>query len=248
MGRWDLDASLFEPGAWFKGSLYPRRCDLSPDGRWLCYFALKNATWDVGDTYVAISRLPWLRALAAWATCGTWTHGFQFTVERSGESSIGKTDHGDAAPCLARFGMRVTSPAQFAVERRRGWREAPDCPPRVRGDIFDQNRNASMVKMQPCGRLLLRVVSLGWAGGEFGGDAIEGLKVSYWLEDGKDLHPLDEIQWADWDRHGRLLVATRSGQLQIRRLEGSRAIIQHEWDLSTLQPTPRLAPAWANGW
>ena len=49
-------------GAWFKGNLYPRRCDLSPDGRRLCYLALKNGPpdvgWDVGAAYLAVSRLP----------------------------------------------------------------------------------------------------------------------------------------------------------------------------------------------
>jgi hypothetical protein len=51
------------------GTVYPQRCDLSPDGRYLCYFAFKgDSTWDLGATYIAISRLPWLTALAAWPT------------------------------------------------------------------------------------------------------------------------------------------------------------------------------------
>jgi hypothetical protein len=45
----------------------PATGDLSPDGRWFAYFALKaSADWELGATYIAISRLPWLTALAGW--------------------------------------------------------------------------------------------------------------------------------------------------------------------------------------
>ena len=59
------------------GTLYPRRSDISPDGRLFGYFALRGSPppW---DTYFAVSKLPWLTALAAWRTGGTWTGGCQF--------------------------------------------------------------------------------------------------------------------------------------------------------------------------
>jgi hypothetical protein len=41
VGRWDLARGRYEPGAWIRSNLYPQRCDLSPHGRWLCYFTLK---------------------------------------------------------------------------------------------------------------------------------------------------------------------------------------------------------------
>jgi hypothetical protein len=44
VGRWDLARGTYEPGAWIRANLYPQRCDLSPDGRWLCYFTLKGRT------------------------------------------------------------------------------------------------------------------------------------------------------------------------------------------------------------
>ena len=57
VGRWDIAAWRYEPGSWLHGTLYPQRCDLSADGRYLCYFALEgNSTWELGDTYIAISR------------------------------------------------------------------------------------------------------------------------------------------------------------------------------------------------
>jgi hypothetical protein len=57
VGRWDLAGQRYEPGAWLLGRLFPRRSDLSPDGRFLCYFAHKpGATWKQGDAYVAVSK------------------------------------------------------------------------------------------------------------------------------------------------------------------------------------------------
>ena len=39
--EWDLKADKFKLGQWFYGSFYPYRCDISPDGRHLVYFAAK---------------------------------------------------------------------------------------------------------------------------------------------------------------------------------------------------------------
>ena len=56
VGRWDLAAGRYEPGAWLGGRIFPRRSDLSPDGQYLCYFAHKpSATWEHGEAYVALS-------------------------------------------------------------------------------------------------------------------------------------------------------------------------------------------------
>jgi hypothetical protein len=59
---------------------------------------------------------------------------------------------------------------------------------------------------------------------------------------------LDDVQWADWSREGELLVATRSGLLQIRSLEGANPRILFEADLSHLEPRPTPAPDWAGSW
>jgi len=101
---------------------------------------------------------------------------------------------------------------QFANERRRGWEEAPDSPPRDPQDFWDQHRNARLQKRQPGGDRLLCLESLGWAGGEFGVDqAVDGMRVAYSLEVDGEVQLLHHLQWADWDREGHLLVATRSG-------------------------------------
>ena len=85
LGKWSIDKMTYEPGAWLHGRVYPQRCDLSPDGRYFVYLAFKpDSTWAVGSTYNAVSKLPWLHALAAWATVGTWSSGdvFHYAIDR----------------------------------------------------------------------------------------------------------------------------------------------------------------------
>jgi hypothetical protein len=243
VGRWDLAAGRYEAGAWLGGRIFPRRSDLSTDGRFLCYFAHKpSATWEHGEAYVALSNLPWVTALHAFATCGTWTRGYYFTED-------GISDNPQDAGLPIPYGLRSIPVVQFANERRRGWTEAPDSPARDPKDAWDEHRNARMRKPQPHGKRVLCVESLGWAGGEFGVDqAVDGLRVRYSLESNSDLELLDDLQWADWSREGQLLVATRSGKLQVRSLDGDHPKVTFEEDLSGLGPNPTPSPPWAQHW
>lgn len=251
VGKWDLVRFEYEPGAWFHGTLYPQKCDLSPDGRWLMYSAMKQgATWAAGDIYEAISRLPWLTALAAWNAGTTYTRGFHFDPT-PGLSQAGDPDVGDATPCVKRYGIRLTRPVQFAVERRRGWVESADTPPRDRGGPWDELRQVEMQKPQPgAGRSWVLRVSGAYGAFRSLPDARD--PASYFLTRGQQLHVLDGIQWADWDAEGRLLVATTSGRLEVRRVDGVKGLTENgplfAVDLSTAVPDPQPPPAWATEW
>ena len=243
VGQWDVARLHYEPGAWLGGRIFPRRCDLSPDGRYLAYFAHKpSATWELGEAYVAVSKLPWLTALHAFATCGTWTRGYFFSKEVA-------TGHSEAPDLPIPYRLQSIPAVQFATERRRGWQESPDCPPRDPRDAWDERRNVRMQRRQPGGHRLLHVESIGHAGGEFGIEqAVDGLRVQYSIEADGQLTLLDDVQWADWDQHGRLLVATRSGNLQVRTVSSGKTQILFEEDLASLAPNPVPAPDWAQHW
>ncbi len=60
---WDREHDTFQIGQWLKGRIYERRCDLSPDGKRMIYFAM-NGKWqsDVGGSWTAISRAPYLNS------------------------------------------------------------------------------------------------------------------------------------------------------------------------------------------
>ena len=244
VGRWDLTKQVYEPGAWLLGRLFPRRSDVSPDGQWLCYFARKpGATWKHGETYIAISKLPWLTALYAFGTCGSWTRGYYFTED-------GSCDDPDKANLPIPYGIKAMPIMQFANERRRGWSEAPDSPPQQTNDTWDEQRNVHMQKRQPGDSRVLHLECLGCAGGEFGvNQAMDGFSICYSLEADGDLEVLDDLQWADWDTAGRLLVATRCGKLQIRTLNNAQRFeTVFEENLSLLKPTPVPSPPWAQIW
>lgn len=250
LGRWDLARLVYEPGAWIRGNLYPQRCDLSPDGRWFCYFTLKaSARWKAGGTYVAISRLPWLTALAAWGTCGTWTRGLHFVEDRD-VWPVGPPDEGDAAPCRRRFGIVFTRPASFAVERRRGWTEAAGSPPRRASDMWDERRAADlkMEKARPGSEGATRLRVQGYFAAFRESSPARTRPVRYEIiEAGKAL-PLEGVQWADWDHEGRLLVATADGKLQVLDCSKKALAVISEVALGHLTPSPSPPPAEAHQW
>jgi hypothetical protein len=242
IGRWDVANDAYEPGAWFRGTVYPQKCDLSPDGRWLVYSAMKvGSDWPAGDVYEAISRLPWLTALAAWNSGTTYTRGMHFTSSKT-DVDVGDPDVGDSRPVHARYGLRWTRPVQFAVERRRGWKESVDTPGRDAGGPWDENRRVEMVKPHPAQAQTLHLD--GRYAAFRAGDPDDG-PPTYWLADGADIEPLDGVQWADWGGDGRLLIATVDDRLQARSTQGETVDVA---DLSHMPPQPVHAPDWAKQW
>jgi len=247
LGKWDVVRSHYDPGAWIRARIYPQRCDLSPDGRWFCYLALKGtAKWNVGLTYIAISRLPWLTALTAWATCGTWTRGLHF-VQDTAVWEAGTPDHGDIAACRRRFGIAVTKPASFAVERRRGWAETPGSPERAPNDMWDEKRadTLRMEKVRPRSGGKIRLMVRGFFAAFRDGQTKDTV---YEVVENCKTHWLKDAQWADWDPEGRLLVATTQGRLQIRDWSNGQMFVRSEVDLSLLSPEPLPPPDAAYCW
>ena len=90
---WHTQTDTFEDGAWFNGRIYSERCDISPDGTKLIYFAAdyrKPAAYDFAgnkatafpETWTAISKVPWLTALCVWPNSGTYFGGGLFPDDR----------------------------------------------------------------------------------------------------------------------------------------------------------------------
>jgi hypothetical protein len=96
---WDLKTDTFTLGQWFKGRIYERRCDLSPNGKHFIYFAM-NGKWhsEAKGSWTAISRSPYLKAVALWAKGDCWFGGGLFTDDRSFWLNGGELDHVLLAP------------------------------------------------------------------------------------------------------------------------------------------------------
>src|SRR6478672_9523285 len=77
---WDRRTDEFQLGQWVRARIYERRCDISPDGRHLIYFA-RNGRWhsETKGTWTAISRVPWLKAVVLYGKGDCWQGGGLFT-------------------------------------------------------------------------------------------------------------------------------------------------------------------------
>lgn len=77
---WERETDQFTVGQWLKGRIYERRSDLSPDGKHLIYFAM-NGKWksEAKGSWTAISRTPYLKALAIFPKGDCWHGGGLFT-------------------------------------------------------------------------------------------------------------------------------------------------------------------------
>ena len=81
---WDRRRDRFELGQWLRGRIYEKRSDLAPDGKHLIYFAM-NGRWSsaTGGAWTAVSRAPYLKAIALYAKGDCWHGGGLFVDART---------------------------------------------------------------------------------------------------------------------------------------------------------------------
>lgn len=186
---WDLETDTFEPGQWFRGSVYPERSDISADGEWLLVF-MGNFRGALG-TWTVLSRPPYFTAVALWPKGDTWGGGGHFL----GRDEIVLRHGPDAARPLIgalpkRFRLHGTTPeteeriARFRAADPRGWhREA--------GEALAWRRQQGDVSLTASWRQGLR----SWDGPVYD---VAGPRTRFTLRG---------IGWADLDRNGDLLFS-----------------------------------------
>ena len=243
---WDRRRDRFEPGQWFRGRVYERRCDLSPDGKLFVSFAAKHGPRRdddaVGEAWTAVSRPPYFTALTLWRNLGTWYGGGAFVSERRLllDATGGQQPHPKFR--LPR-GLKVQPcPADSAPWEQRllrdGWRLLErGFDPRSHRRIGERE---IWQKADPRGRVKLcrQVEDVDFT--RYGGPYHD----SYWLETKDDLIPLPAVTWADWERRDRLVFA-RAGKLFAARWDGDRLDETELFDFNPLQPRTLTAPGWA---
>jgi hypothetical protein len=281
--KWNTDDDTFEYGQWFRGQMYPRRSDLSPDGSLLVYFCAKwsgrrieeaermldkkNAgkpTYDlrlllkrkpkVRDEYTyawtAVSRPPYLTALALWPKGDCWHGGGLFKSNRLlwlNHKPLVAVPHRDHLP----VGLRVEAnpgacgeddPIYSMRLERDGWKRVQDWKYEWAGlgngfrteqpDVLEKAamKNASM-------KLVMR-------------RSISVFKYteSFSVKSDSSEVELRRAEWVDWDYAGRL-VFFRSGRLYAANLSEFPTISETELvDLNPLKPEATVSPEWARRW
>ena len=250
---WNLENDTFVPGQWFKGRIYERRCDLSPDGTLLIYFA---ATYkEPLSSWTAISKPPWFSALALWPKGDGWNGGGYFVGSHAihlDHYPSQDQPHPDFAVNCSRICIKSLTqqhgedaPVWHSTMTRDGW-------VRVHPGTWREHsmKNYSWQAIipetwhKPHRTLPLRIEML-----------IEGLhqKNGPWYAtryrvigpSGEEIRDLGFVDWADWD-HRNDLVYARDGSLYRQTLNmGSSSSERHLADFSQHTFEAIESPDWA---
>jgi hypothetical protein len=254
--RWNTDEDTVERGQWFHGRLYERRSDLSPDGSLLIYFAQKingRTLKDKEYTYAwtAISKPPYLTALALWPKGDCWHGGGSFQtnaiVELNHKPQVA-SPHPEHEPRGLEIKLRQDvhgedDPIYSERLERDGWRLEQEWKVEYRGypDLYRTIQPEIRKKPGLAGTLAIQLTR-----------SIERVDYSEAFAI-VDPHrsssiPIEGASWVDWDQRGRLIIARR-GKVYVGQLTQGGLIEEQELiDLCGGKPTPMASPEWANIW
>lgn len=254
--KWDTSTDRFQPGQWFNGRIFERRSDLSPDGSLLIYFAQKITGRSLKDreythAWTAISRPPFLTALALWPKGDCWHGGGLFrdakTVLLNHKRKVAKPHekhkpcglrvipnrnaHGEDDPIfsqrLDRDGWRLTMKLQF---EGRGY-------PRVFHTIQPEVREKTNPDHTHAIRLARSRENLEYYE-RFALCSLNPPVVSQ----------IDRASWVDWDQRGRLVFA-RDGKIFAASISPGCHLAEEQLaDLNPSRPEAVPPPEWATKW
>lgn len=258
---WNLADDTLERGQWFKGRIYERRCDLSADGELLVYAAASNRP--PLYSWTAISRPPYLTALALWNDPGMWggaLFGDDWTTLRMNnlspvEAPLRPT--GEPLPDALAVSMLgpIMNERELMARRleRDGWRTTSEGT-RVRlarGSPLQSRFDPPAIREKPIGLGGLKLsVQLHGEHETNGPPYVETCQVQD--EHGEGVIDLGRIDWTDVDHTGDVLYAADGC---LFRLSGERiaadprsATSTKIADLNALTFEEVVAPGWARRW
>lgn len=243
--QWDRRTDEFLLGQWLKGRIYERRCDLSPDGTHFLYFAMNGKReGEARGSWTAISRAPYLKALAIFPKGDCWHGGGLWTGDRTYWLNEG---YGESHTVLRDSQLVRRDPRWRPAENYGG--ESPGVYyPRLIRDGWTLN-NADYTEEwhdrihfeKPCpAGWLLRKIAHAQLGAPPG-------KGSYWDEHelyhaaSGVLMPLPQSEWAELD--GERLVWAAEGRLHAASLNPEGLVDQKLlFDFNDMSFKPIAAP------
>jgi hypothetical protein len=246
---WNLKTHTFEPGQWFKGRIYERKSDLSPNGKKLVYFGAKWRWGSELPTYIAISTPPFLTAQVLWATIGTYNDLSMFETDNmlalatySSDSSIKPADGFDVPrPLIVR---RKPWPGHFHILQdhdrliRDGW-------------SVHSGDSIYRAKSEPPPIVYRKPVSGGTRTACLELSALGDAKVFYAVR--IDDNALIDLK-ADWaEARGEDVFFSQGGKLfRTRFARSGKKVVCEPYtllaDFSDMKFEPIEAPKWAKAW
>ena len=245
--RWDTDTDTFTAGDWFHGRIYTRRCDITPDGRHLVYFAAKfwsqrQTQLNFGHSWTAISEMPRLEPLGLWAKEDCWFGGGLFSTDDAVELNERPDTLVDAAG-HHRFQVSWNDRAggeDEPIYRRRLERDGWETVQEIEAEHQGGNRGFETTQVQLRRKRGLRLPTGGapvhrhleatWAIERY-----ESIRTWSVLDEHGTRHPIDGATWADWDQRGRLVVA-RDGSIFAGRFTDGTLTFDQLIDLDAIVP------------
>jgi hypothetical protein len=240
---WDRRRDEFQLGQWLRGRIYERRCDLSPDGKYFIYFAA-NGRWNSESkgSWSAISRAPYLKAIAFFPKGDCWHGGGLWTGKREYWLNGGDSHE------ILRDSTEVSRARAYRPEKNYGG----ECPgvyyPRLARDGWN------LVRYEEKGRWAERhyfekPAGNGWMLRKTAHSRLEHPPGEGCYADGHELirEGSEEVlsfprwEWADVD--GKRIVWTEKGKLFAAKL--ARHGLKDEielWDGNALKFAPLEAP------
>jgi hypothetical protein len=257
-----MNTDTFKSGQWFKGRIYERRCDLSPRGDFLLYFAANYRK--PYRSWSAISRPPYLTALALWPKGDAWGGGGHFTYgnrvalnHRVDEMALANDFTVPKWLAVQQFGERPgwgeDDPIWAERLKREGWVQIGQ------GAVARQDYNAKVWcefsppivwrKPNPVWpkryTLLMSVVGLKERDGPW-------YLIEHSLLGGEGLaEDIGRTDWADWSRSGDLLFAKGGCLFRVVRRNNSLCSVAAAVkiaDFSNDEFEPREAPEEMRHW
>lgn len=250
--RWDTAHDTFEPGQWFHGRIYEKRSDLSPDGTKMIYFAQKINRRTLEDreytyAWTAISKPPFLTALALWPKGDCWHGGGRFETDRRvwlNHRPVAAMPHPNHKP----QGLKVVDNPQAHGEddpvfwprlERDGWKRQQEWDVRWTGRRYLTQQ--PMIHEKPCPNEPMTLVMTS--------SIVEFAHVvEFTVRHNGERITLEGAEWADWDQRGRL-VFTRAGKLLTGSVDENSKVREKELaDFNAWLPDNKKTPAWARRW
>lgn len=253
--RWDTAHDTFERGHWFHGRIYFRRADLSPDGTKLIYFVNKITGRTIKDAeytyaWTAISKPPWLTALALWPKGDCWWGGGLFEDNRRvllNHRPDEATPHKNHQPkgLIVHPNPRAhgeDNPIYSERLTRDGWTLIDEWKTEFLGlrECYRTLQPERRTRRHPHSPLAIQLMR-----------RLDGLKYreQFAITGATGTVPsVEQADWVDWDHRGRL-VLLRDGRVSAAEVgDGTVGPLRELIDLNPDRPEPRVAPDWARRW